>query len=204
MTEALIFVTGALYAASLWLIAARVAARRELALGSFPWWAIALCGIAAVAVDRVWPPQTELLAAATLIGAIVCGVVDARTGYIFDALFFTMATIASVLSVACGHAVDGLAAAAIVAAALGALHLLTGRRGLGLGDVKLASVVAGGYGVAVGLSAIGSAFVLGAAYAVALLVVGRAKRTDALRFGPFIAGGAAVVLTFPRSAWWLG
>ena len=89
---------------------------------------------------------------------------------------------------------DDLVAAAAVGAALIALYLLSGRRGIGLGDVKLSSAIALGYGLGPACAAIGSAFILGGVYAAALLLSGRAKRTDAVRFGPFIAGGAAVGL----------
>ena len=87
------------------------------------------------------------------------------------------------------------AAAAVVAGALTGLYLVTGRRGIGLGDVKLGGAIALGYGLGIALVAIGSAFVLGALYAVVMIASGRAKRSDAVRFGPFLAGGAAIGLT---------
>jgi leader peptidase (prepilin peptidase)/N-methyltransferase len=192
---------GAFYAGALWGIAQRVAARRALELGPLPWWLPALGGCAALGIACLaGAPQASPLAA-SLIGAIVCGVVDARTGFIFDALSLTVAAVSAGLALACGMLADGLIGAALAAAILGGLYLITRRRGIGLGDVKLGAALALGYGAQSTLVALGSAFVLGAAYATALLAGGRARRTDAVRFGPFIAGGAAVALVAGAFAW---
>jgi leader peptidase (prepilin peptidase)/N-methyltransferase len=195
MTEALIFAAGCAYAAALWLIAARVARRRALALGQFPHWVILLCGCAALGVHAIVRPEAALVAAASLVGAIVCALVDARTGFIFDALSCTMIVVGCVAGALAGRLADGVLAAAVVAGALTGLYLVTGRRGIGLGDVKLGGAIALGYGLGIALVAIGSAFVLGALYAVVMIASGRAKRSDAVRFGPFLAGGAAIGLT---------
>jgi leader peptidase (prepilin peptidase)/N-methyltransferase len=155
---------------------------------------VALCGSAAAGAALILPPALALSAGATLVGALICGLVDARTGFIFDALSLTMVATACLTAGLNAHAADGALGAAIVGSTLGVLHLLTRRRGIGLGDVKLGAAIAFGYGVGPALVAIGSAFVLGAVYAVTLISLGRAKRTDAVRFGPFIAAGAAVGL----------
>ncbi len=189
------FAAGAIYAACLWFIARRVARRRALALGSLPPWIVALGGGAAAVAAASVPPAAALPAAATFIGALVCGLVDARTGYIFDALSLTMVAVTGIAAGLNFHVADGLLAATITGIGLGALYLLTGRRGIGFGDVKLGSAIALGYGVAPAIVTLGSAFILGAAYAVIMIGCGRAKRTDTVRFGPFIAGGAAVGLS---------
>jgi leader peptidase (prepilin peptidase)/N-methyltransferase len=189
------FVGGSIYAALLWFIAGRVALRRDITLGALPPWMLALAGCAAAGAALIAPAAVAFPAGATLVGALVCGLVDARTGFIFNALTLTMAAVAGLAAATNVHPADGMLAAAIVGAGLGALHLLTGRRGIGLGDVKLGSAIALGYGVGPAVVAIGSAFILGALYAVTMIGLGRAKRTDALRFGPFIAGGAVVGLS---------
>jgi len=188
------FAGGSLYAALLWFIARGVALRRGIPLGALPPWMIALGGCAATAAALIAPATVALPAGATLVGAMICGLVDARTGFIFNALTLTMATVAGLAAATSVHPADGVLAAAIVGAGLGTLHLITGRRGIGLGDVKLGSAIALGYGVGPAAVAIGSAFILGALYGVTMIGLGRAKRTDALRFGPFIAGGAVVGL----------
>jgi leader peptidase (prepilin peptidase)/N-methyltransferase len=188
------FAAGAVYAVCLWSIAQHAARRREIDLGSLPAWTIAFASFAAAACAAIFAPAIALPAGATFIGALVCGLVDARTGFIFDALSLTMVVVACLAAGLSFRPADGALAAGIVGAGLGALHLLTGRRGIGLGDVKLGSAIGLGYGVQATVVTIGSAFILGALYAVVMLALGRAKRTDALRFGPFIAGGAAVGL----------
>ncbi len=195
MTFILVFAAGAGYAAGLWRIAAHIARRRTIALGTLPYWLPAVCGAGSVAVERYCSPDVAVLAAASLVGAIVCAVVDARTGFIFDALSLSMIVVASLLGVATGHFLDGALAAIIVGGTLTALYVASGRRGIGLGDVKLGTALALGYGLPASVLAIGSAFIIGAAYAGVLIGLGRARRSDAVRFGPFIAGGAAVGLT---------
>jgi leader peptidase (prepilin peptidase)/N-methyltransferase len=195
VTAALLFAAGAGYAGCLWVIATGIARRRTLVLGRVPYLAIVLCGGAAVAIGRYCPPDVATIAGATLIGAIVCAVVDARTGLIFDALSLSMIVAGCLIGLADGHFVDGAIAAGAIGAMLAALYLVTGRRGIGLGDVKLGSAVALGFGLPTSVIAIGSAFVIGAVYSVMMIGLGRAKRTDAISFGPFIAAGAAVGLT---------
>jgi leader peptidase (prepilin peptidase)/N-methyltransferase len=190
-----VFAAGIGYAACLWLLAGRVARGRSIALGSLPVWTIALAGTAAVCVAGRYPSAIALPAGATLIGALICGLVDARTGYIFDVLTLSMVAATALAAGLNLHVAGGLPAAGIIGAALGALYLITGRRGIGLGDVKLGSAIAFGYGIGPALVTVGSAFVLGAAYGLALIAFGRAKRTNAVRFGPFMAGGAALGLT---------
>jgi leader peptidase (prepilin peptidase)/N-methyltransferase len=190
---------GAAYAAVLWRIAVSVARRRAIALGSFPVWVGMACAGAAVAATAAG--SASIAVAAGLIGAVVCGLVDARTGLIFDALSLTVTGAGLAGARFAQRLADGLLGALAVGAALAAIYLITARRGIGLGDVKLGSAVALGYGLHAGFVALGSAFVLGAAYAGVLLGTGRARRTDALRFGPFIAGGAAVGLTTTALGW---
>jgi leader peptidase (prepilin peptidase)/N-methyltransferase len=195
MAYAGFFAAGAVYAACLWFIAQRAARGRAIALGALPPWIVVLGGSAAAVVAAIVPPAAAFPAAATFIGALICGLVDSRTGYIFDALSLTMVAVTGIAAGLNFHAADGLVAAAIVGCGLGTLYLLTGRRGIGFGDVKFGSAIALGYGVAPAIVTLGSAFILGAAYAIVMIGCGRAKRTDTVRFGPFIAGGAAVGLS---------
>jgi leader peptidase (prepilin peptidase)/N-methyltransferase len=82
---------------------------------------------------------------------------------------------------------------AVLAGLYLALWYLTGGRGLGYGDVKLAGLV-GGYAAWLGwgsLVAAGfGAFLLGGAVGVVLMAAGRAGRRTALPFGPFMLAAA--------------
>jgi prepilin signal peptidase PulO-like enzyme (type II secretory pathway) len=198
---ALIFAAGVAYSGVLWLLAVWVARRRQLVLGGFPRWAGPLCGGVALACAITLPFDTALLGAASLIGAIICAIVDTRTGFIFNVLSLSMAIVAGVVAISVGRLAGGVLAAALVGGGLGALYLVSGRRGIGLGDVKLGAAIALGDDVPTALISIGSAFIVGAAYAGILLGRGRATRTDTIRFGPFLASGAAVGLTASAMGW---
>jgi leader peptidase (prepilin peptidase)/N-methyltransferase len=137
-------------------------------------------------------------ALAALTGTLVAAVVDARTGLIPDALTRTTAFAALGCAVANGVAPLACGGAYAVGGALLALHILTRGRGLGLGDVKLGTAIGAGFGPATGLVALGAAFVLGGVYASWLLLTRRARRGDAIRFGPFLAAGALAAVLIPR------
>jgi leader peptidase (prepilin peptidase)/N-methyltransferase len=101
---------------------------------------------------------------------------------------------------------SALAGLAIWLAVIGGIWLLSGGRGMGFGDVKLAPVLGVTLGwvgldcVVVGLLA---AFVLGAVVGIGLLVTRRAGRGAHLAFGPFLLAGAAVGLAAgPSLAHW--
>ena len=80
---------------------------------------------------------------------------------------------------------------------IGVLWAITGGRGMGLGDVKLAPSLGATLGwLGVGSAAIGllAAFVIGALVAVVLLVARRVGRRSAVPFGPFLFVGAALAV----------
>ena len=138
-----------------------------------------------------------LPALVALAGTLVAAVVDARTGLIPDAL--TRATALTALGCAFANELAPLACggAYAVGGTLLALHLLTHGRGLGLGDVKLGTAIGAGFGPAAGIVALGAAFVLGGTFASWLLLTRRARRGDAIRFGPFLAAGTLAAALLP-------
>lgn len=138
------------------------------------------------------------LAAST--GALAAAVVDARTGYIPDKLTRATALAALALAASSGAAVHAFGGAFAVGGALLALHLLTGGRGLGLGDVKLGTAIGIGFGASAGIAALGAAFIAGGVYASWLLATRRARRGDAIRFGPFLAAGTVAAMLVPAGA----
>lgn len=128
-------------------------------------------------------------------------VIDARTHRLPNRI--VLPALAAVLMLAAIDAVATGQAPALLRAMLGMLILggfyavlrLFSRAGMGGGDVKLAAVIGvilGWHGwqeLAVGAAA---AFVLGALYAMVLIVVRRANRFTRIAFGPWMIIGAVL------------
>lgn len=131
-------------------------------------------------------------AVVAVCGALVAARIDARTGRIPDRITRPTTAIALGLAIASGIVVSAFWGALAVGGTLLLLHAITRGRGLGLGDVKLGTAIGTGLGPAAGLAALGSAFVLGGAYAAWLLATRRASHRDALPFGPFLATGSVL------------
>lgn len=141
------------------------------------------------------------MSAATIVslaGASAAALIDARTGFIPDRMTRATALCALLFAVRDGASVAACGGAYAVGGALLALHLITRGRGMGLGDVKLGTAIGAGFGAAAGLVALGIAFVAGGAYASWLLATGRARRRDAIRFGPFLAAGTIAAALLPE------
>jgi len=177
-----------------WVIADDAAARRSVTIGALPpllpvaaavtTWIASFAGISAPAV-------------AAAGGVAVAGLVDARTGSIYDPLTAAMLLTSLVLAVVNGSAIDGCCGAAAVGAALLTLHAISRGCGIGLGDVKLGATLGMALGLAGGLTAIALAFVFGGGYGAWLLATRRAQRDTSIRFGPFIAAGTFATLLVP-------
>ncbi|WP_341952896.1 prepilin peptidase [Salinibacterium sp. TMP30] len=77
-------------------------------------------------------------------------------------------------------------------------------RGMGMGDVKLAAVLGLYLGwLGWGVLAVGAfaAFLLGGVFAIALLLIGRARRRTAIPFGPWMIAGAWLGIAFGSQIW---
>jgi leader peptidase (prepilin peptidase)/N-methyltransferase len=177
-------------ATAFWVVGRDAALRRALAPGSVPW-------IALVTALLVGGTSVEAPALAAVCGALVAGTIDARTGAIPDPLSAATALTALGFAAVEAAVVPAIGGALLAGGALLGLHLVTGGRGLGLGDVKLGAAIGAGFGPAAGISAIAYAFVLGGVFAVWLLVMRRARRGAELRFGPFLAAGACAAALLP-------
>ena len=177
-----------------WTIAADAAGRRQTTIGALPpLLPLAVSLVSAVAaLSGVHPPAIIAIAAAA-----VAGVVDARTGSIFNPLTTALLVTSLVLAAFDGSVAGGLAGAAAVGGALLFLHALSGGRGLGLGDVKLGTGLGMALGFPGGLTAIALAFIFGGAYGAWLLATKRAPAGASIRFGPFIAAGTFAALLVP-------
>ena len=80
--------------------------------------------------------------------------------------------------------------------AVGLAIAVLGRGGFGMGDVKYLGVVGLLLGWRSGLLALCLAVVLGGLYAAGLLATRRARRSDAIAFGPFIAVGSLIAVSY--------
>lgn len=95
-----------------------------------------------------------------------------------------------------------LAGAAAWAGLIAGLWLMTGGRGMGMGDVKLAPVLGatlGWWGLTAAVVGLVAAFVIGALVSLLLLARGKAGLRTHLAFGPFLLVGALVGITVGAS-----
>lgn len=173
--------------------------------------ALAFAGLAALAAPAILTAPTAALAAAAVLEliallwfagiGIALAAIDLDTHRLPDAIVLpSYGVLAALLGGAALLAGDGEAAARAAAGAgiLFALYLLLALispRGMGMGDVKLSGVIGlvlgwvGWAALAVGALA---AFVLGGLVGIALIVLGRARRSTGIPFGPWMLGGAWV------------
>jgi leader peptidase (prepilin peptidase)/N-methyltransferase len=154
--------------------------------------------------DSGWAMPAFVIVA--LAGAPIA-VIDAHTHRVPNALSYPgIALTAALFALAAAitgdwsRGVRALAACAILGGGYLVLHLVN-RRGLGLGDVKLAVLIglpAGWTGwTAVWWVAV-APFILGGFAALALVARRRATRHTAIAFGPWMLLGAALALTVTR------
>jgi len=173
--------------------------------------ALAFAGLAALAAPDIFTAPTAALAAAAVLEliallwfagiGIALAAIDLDTHRLPDAIVLpSYGVLAALLGGAALLAGDGEAAARAAAGAgiLFALYLLLALispRGMGMGDVKLSGVIGlvlgwvGWSALAVGALA---AFLLGGLVGLALIVLGRARRSTGIPFGPWMLGGAWV------------
>ncbi|GAC1416185.1 MAG: hypothetical protein NVSMB5_06210 [Candidatus Velthaea sp.] len=182
----------AAYGWALWLLAERAAHTRDVPLGDFPLAWIGASAALVFVISEGFGPLVTMLPGCACMGALVCALTDARTGYVFDAVTRAMTFAALILASVSGRLAPALIGALGCGGALFALYLLTRKRGLGLGDVKLAAVLGLTLGLRTSSLALAIAFISGGAYGAWLLVQGRAKRSDSVRFAPYIAFGCAI------------
>lgn len=168
------------------------------------WWlpvAAAVTTAAAVPFFAFVPPLVDLLYLLALLWGLTLVHIDLRVRRLPDRLVLPAYPVTLVGLLACSAITDRWSALAVAAAGAGLavvvfllLALLApSTGGLGLGDVKLAGVLAALLGwldwraAAIGL---GAAFVLGGIVAAALLLTRRADRRSHIAFGPAMVAGA--------------
>ncbi len=141
--------------------------------------------------------------AAIAIAGCCCAlsaITDSQTGYIFDALSGPTLCITVVCNALSGGLGASLFGVAYASAPLLALYVLSGRRGLGLGDVKLAACIGAALGPVCGLDAVGAAFVIGGCWGAYLLISRKASRGAVLHFAPYLCAGMALLVLYREAA----
>jgi leader peptidase (prepilin peptidase)/N-methyltransferase len=119
---------------------------------------------------------------------------DARTGLIPDRFSLGGFLLICGLSYYAGILPYALIGAASAATPMFILHVITGGRGLGFGDVKLALPIGAALGQTVGLYALGFAFIFGSIVGVALLVFSRMTFRQEMYFAPYLAAGTLAAI----------
>jgi leader peptidase (prepilin peptidase)/N-methyltransferase len=124
------------------------------------------------------------------------------------ALSVALLAVASATGPGLHAARDAAIGGAIGFGSLFAIHMIQ-PRGMGFGDVRLAGYVAlntGWLGVADAGVALLSAFLLGSAVGLSMVVARRATRSSRIPFGPFLAAGGVVAVFWgpPIVRVWLG
>ncbi len=193
MIEALVRVSIFLALASIFALSAISASPDGRA---FPRWdaSAALC-VLSIAPFSALPSQGDIFAGLPAIIALACAAIcastDVQCGYVFDRVTISGVTLSVLCAIAAGRGSDALAGACCASGTLLLLWGLSRRRGIGLGDVKLAAVIGAATGPLVGFAALGAAFVLGAGVACAGLATRKLHRGASLRFAPYLASSLA-------------
>ncbi|MEZ7523830.1 prepilin peptidase [Burkholderia vietnamiensis] len=131
--------------------------------------------------------------------------IDAETGLLPDVITLPLMAVGLAINftgvfttfrAAVTGAIVGYAALAVV---LYAARAISGREGLGFGDLKLFAAIGAWFGVASVSQVFLLSFVLAAAHGVWLMLRGKASSDEAMPFGPFIAlaGGFTLFAGLP-------
>lgn len=165
--------------------------------------------ITAVGAVVVWPGALVALTIWVGVLAVALGAVDIRHHRLPDALTLPAIPVTALLVVGtelADPAAGDLVRAALAAAALGGafwLLAVVAPAAMGRGDVKLVPSLALATGYVsweAALVAVLAAFALGAAFALAGLLLRRVRLTSSIAFGPFLLLGAWLTLVLTRPA----
>lgn len=130
----------------------------------------------------------------------VCAATDISSGYIYDAVLFVSCAGIFAMAMLGDQLPDAFLGAGVGFIVPWALWLLTQRRGLGFGDVKLFGVIGAALGVVGSLAAFGMSFVIGAVSILSLAWLG-SQVSRIVRFAPYIALGTLGSAT--RHHWYM-
>jgi leader peptidase (prepilin peptidase) / N-methyltransferase len=148
-----------------------------------------------------------LVNAAFLSALIAITAIDLRHQIIPDVITLPGIAVGFVASVAPGRVswLDSLIGIAI-GGGIFLVIILASRGGMGGGDMKLGAMLGAFLGWQLGLLALLLGILSGGAVAVALLLLGRKGRKEAIPFGPFLALGGCMALLWGDQilTWYLG
>lgn len=139
------------------------------------------------------------------LGLITASWIDIRThqiprklSYTTFAAGFPLLVIAAISENDMSRVVSSVFGVVVATVLIGFLYLI-GRGAMGGGDVRLAPVIGlytGWISIQTVLVALVASFFLAAMFALTLLVLGRAKRSDDIPLGPFLAWGTLAVFVY--------
>ena len=141
---------------------------------------------------------TSLLYVVVASLLIILFVVDLKTMYLPDFLILlTVIPAIAILILRDANVTDTVIGAAIGAGFLGLLWLITGGKGIGLGDIKLMIPLGALLGISGTIATLLIAFVAGGTIGLVLLASKQAKLNTAVPFGPFLITASLLLLIYP-------
>ncbi|MBD5655814.1 MAG: prepilin peptidase [Candidatus Eremiobacteraeota bacterium] len=155
-------------------------------------WASATCVLGLAAISVIFrSPLAAATCGAACIGLAAAAAADLRTGYLFDALTMPAAALVTALAIGGGATDRACAGVLMVIGPFGALVVYSRGRWMGLGDVKAMYALAVAFGPIESFLAI---FVACVCAIASVIVAGRFAARCEIRFGPYLAVGAAFAL----------
>ena len=147
-----------------------------------------------------------LVAGLFAVWLLVIAVIDLEQKRILNVLTYPGIAVALAASMLVSRAPDWtvLAGGLLAGGALLA-PALASRRGMGMGDVKLAALLGFLLGYPIILVGLFLAFVLGGLISMGLLAAGRVGRKETVAFGPYLALGGFLAMLYGADllGWWL-
>jgi prepilin signal peptidase PulO-like enzyme (type II secretory pathway) len=181
MTGALVFVVTFLILATAAALRAQLSGERfDLRILGF----VAAAGIGLVGFAGIVVSPSIAIAVAY---AAVSVVTDLSSGHIYDVVTYPAAVGVCVCAIAGGSLATAVCGSAVALSVAGGLHLLTRRRGLGMGDVKLFAVICGALAAEPALVLIGASFICGGIFVGCALLLRRMKFGQRVPFAPYVA-----------------
>lgn len=151
----------------------------------------------ALAMLCVTVPWHSLLADSILaLILIISGILDYYYGYLYDCLSLLLAITAVVFNADLQVDLWSGLRGSLLAIMLMQFIRKVSREGLGLGDVKFSGAIGWWLGFPDILAALEAAFLLGGLAAMYLLFTSNKGEQHRIAFGPFLAGGALLAVSF--------
>ncbi len=151
----------------------------------------------ALAMLCVTVPWHSLLADSILaLILIISGILDYYYGYLYDRLSLLLAITAVVFNADLQVDLWSGLMGSLLAIMLMQFIRAVSREGLGLGDVKFSGAIGWWLGFPDILAALGAAFLLGGLAAMYLLFTSNKGEQHRIAFGPFLAGGVLLAVSF--------